>query len=377
MSASPPRPAGLADPAVRGQVIAGLERLVWAPQAGVGDWDRVEAIAVLGQLADPAARAALLRVLRDGARRIVPRPLGRWLRDTALDALLRAPDRGAADRALAGYYNFVARLLHGRLERHLVFDDIPLLVRSGRAGLLARAYLLPLIGLLFGGALLIDWLTAPGGLLSGRGPQDLGIWIAGPLFFIALGLGIFNLHQVGLVLLVARWGRQLPLPGVPGAGAVVLAGGLAAAAAILALGVLGSGLALASGVPISGPPPVTYWLLLLPLLVLPCYILAHDLEAGARQGLRGPAGIGAILSATALRIASGVLYIVYILVAYAVTFLAQLLAGRPGGTATVLAGLWPFLLYLALAPVLVLPVLAGLGWLQAQWAPAPGPGGVP
>src|SRR4029078_8456318 len=73
------------------EIIAGLERTLWTPGDGVRDLDRVEAVQLLGRFRDPAAEAALQRVLREGMAGIRPAPLGRLLRDTALDTLLRSP----------------------------------------------------------------------------------------------------------------------------------------------------------------------------------------------------------------------------------------------------------------------------------------------
>ena len=75
--------------ALRQEILAGLERTIWTPPPGVSEFDRVDAVRLLGQFRDPAAGTALLRVLNEATRGIGP-PLGRLLRDTALDTLLRS-----------------------------------------------------------------------------------------------------------------------------------------------------------------------------------------------------------------------------------------------------------------------------------------------
>jgi hypothetical protein len=346
--------------ALRREIIAGLERTIWTPGDGVRDLDRVEAVQLLGRFRDPAAEAALLRVLREGMEHIRPAPLGRLLRDTALDTLLRSTmlPRAVTDRALARYYNFGARLLRGRLERNVIYDDIPLLVRHGRGGLVLRAYVLPLVGGLI--ALVVLAVVLAGGLLAGN--ELLGAAL-GLVFFIAFGLGLFNLHQVGLVLLLAAWGRRWPLPWLPRAGSK------AATAAVLAViaFVLGLYAALrllflvARGYNDAGGREVAGYLLLLPLLALPCYMLAHDLEvappAAGGTARRGPA--------VALRWASGFIYVIFVLDAYGLTWIQQARAGFRsfGGDLDVLMGMLLWLLYLVLAPLPVLLLLSALGRL--------------
>ncbi len=351
------------DAVLRREIIAGLERTIWTPGDGVRDLDRVEAVQLLGRFRDPAAEAALQRVLRDGMAGIRPAPMGRLLRDTALDTLLRSPmlPRAATDQALARYYNFGARLLRGRLERNVIYDDIPLLVRHGRGGLVLRTYVLPLVALLIALVVLAVVLAGAGGLLAGN--EFLGAAL-GLVFFIALGLGLFNLHQVGLVLLLAAWGRRWPLPWLPRAGSK------AAAAVILALIAFALGLyaalrllfLVARGYNDAGGREVAGYLLVLPLLALPCYMLAHDLEvappAAGGTARRGPA--------VALRWASGFIYVIFVLDAYGLTWIQQARAGFRsfGGDLDVLLGMLLWLLYLVLAPLPVLVVLSALGWVN-------------
>ena len=350
----------LHDPALRAQVIAGLERLIWEPQPGVSDLDRVEAVQVLGQFRDPAARQALARLLYTAARSLPP--LGRLLRDTALDTLLRSPaQRGATtDRLLAGYYSFWGRIRRRRLERNVIYDDLPLLVRRGRAGLVLRAYVLPLLLTLLVLVLLPGLVSAP---LQGAGLGWLD-WLLGAGFFLALGLLIFNLHQVLLVLLVAFAGARLALPAITGRRRkAVLGGVLAGAGAGLALAAILLILRNAAGFNAASLRGVIYCLLALPLPVIPSYMLAHDLESGA--GASADSRLAWV--AVALRVASGAIYVAYVLAAFGLNFLVLTftIGGEVGDGDVLLASL-PYWLYLLVAPIVVVAVLAALGWLQRR-----------
>jgi len=356
---------------VRLKVIAGLDCLIWTPPPGVSAFDRVEAVQLLGRLADPTALTALVGVLNAGPRSLHPPGVGRWLRDTALDTLLRLPDRAAADRALAAYYRLPARLWRGRLDRNLVYDDLPLLLARGRGALVVRGYLLPLIVGLLLPLLLLEGVAALGVL-----PNGVLFWLGGP-FFIALGLGLFNAHQVGLVLLVAWLGPRLSLPAIRRpALKIALAVVLTLAAFGLALvGVVGILYVIARNNVGVGPGALSSTaalslvqgcLIALSLLTLPCYMLAHDLETAARAAA-SPAANRARL-AVALRWVGCALYLAFVLIAFGLSF-SQERAAHPTATpddATVLLGMVPALLYLALAPLPVLAGLALIGGLQRR-----------
>jgi hypothetical protein len=112
----------------------------------------------------------------------------------------------------------------------------------------------------------------------------------------------------------------------------------------------------------AGGREVAGYLLVLPLLALPCYMLAHDLEvappAAGGTARRGPA--------VALRWASGFIYVIFVLDAYGLTWIQQARAGFRsfGGDLDVLLGMLLWLLYLVLAPLPVLVVLSALGWVN-------------
>jgi hypothetical protein len=116
----------------------------------------------------------------------------------------------------------------------------------------------------------------------------------------------------------------------------------------------------------AGQFTVTALLLLLPLLVIPCYMLAHDLEDQAADITAERPARRLASVAVALRAVSGFIYIAYVLAAFGLNFL---LLSTPSGVVSdldVLLASVPYWLYLLVAPVLVLGLLAGLGRLQRR-----------
>ena len=224
-----------------------------------------------------------------------------------------------------------------------------------------------------------DWWLATLVVVAGRGAL-LGILAGdvvsflGALFLIALGLGLFNAHQVVLVVLVAWLGPRLPLPTVTRQS---LKAGLAFGLAVAAFGLAIAGtvgiLSLIYKYNAGAAALVQACLCAMPLLTLPCYMLAHDLETGARE-VTGSLTDHTRL-AVALRWASGVLYPAFVLIAFGLSFRQALAANGNSSPAdaTVLLGMIPALLYLAVAPLPVLAVLAGLGGLQRWLTPAAPP----
>ena len=309
--------------------------------------------------------------MREAPQKLHPPVIGRWVRDTALETLIEFPvqDRAYVDRLLRGYYNFGTRLLHFKLERNVVYDDIPLLVSQRRAGPLVTAYLLPLIALLLGWVLASEGIAALNNALRtyGQPGNVLGVQLAGWLFFGSSGLAVFSVHQVVLVLLVAALGPWLPLPQI---------------CTLLAKGILASLLTVVT-------VALSIWTLLLveslkewtddkarmvvlllfalPLLVLPCYMLAHDFETGASEIKAGNRTRGPVLLAVALRLASGFCYIVFVLAAFGYTFIRLNLffsgASVPSDWDVFIAML-PWLGYLLVAPLPVLALLSLIGLLQ-------------
>ena len=341
---------------LRQEILAGLERTIWTPPPGVSEFDRIEAVRLLGQFRDPAAGTALLRILNEATRGIGP-PLGRLLRDTALDTLLRSSAQlpATVDKELAAYYDLWTRLRRGRLDRNVIYDDIPLLVQHGRIGVLLRGYVLPLIALL---VLIILGVLFWAGTRAGQTQwADL---IIGPVLFVGLGLTVFSLHQIGLVLLVAWFGARLPLPHLPTRRSKAMLGAiLALAVVLLSLYIL----ALLVDITMSGAPDAGSRPLAVALLALPCYMLAHDLETGAHTLAGGMAVRGGTFWAAILRWAGGLIYVFFVFGAFSIQSFTRTIRGQSVGMGPVLLGITPYLLYLLLAPVLVLLLLSAVGAL--------------
>lgn len=360
-------------------VIAGLDAMIWEPQGGVSDLDRVAAVQVLGQLPDPAATALLGRVLRDAIRRARPAGFGRLLRDTALAGLLRSPlhTGPATDRLLARYYNLFSQLRRGRLERNLIFDDLPLLVRYQRLRPAVLGYLFPLFAVLalsIGVAEALAWVN---GLLRPAGqPLDpVPSRIAELLFFLGLGLTIFNLHQILLVWIVTALGSRLPLPVIQRVGRKIGLGlTLAALAAGLTLYTF-AGLEQMRGAYNPARAELLTWItLLLPWLVLPCYMLAHDLEVTAHAA--APTRLLSLV-ATALRWISAIVYMVFIRLAFGFTeFDLSFIPDSDLSDWAIAVAMWPYLAYLLLTPFPMLALLALWGYIARRLRLRPKPGSV-
>ncbi|MDQ2810282.1 MAG: hypothetical protein M3Z04_25685 [Chloroflexota bacterium] len=353
-------------PRLEQAVIAGLDALIWEPQAGVSDLDRVNAVQVLGQLRDPSATALLGRVLCDATHRARPAGFGRLLRDTALAGLLRSPLQAgpATDRLLARYYNVFRQVRRGRLERNLIFDDLPLLARYRRLRPAVLGYLFPLFALLIGGILAAEALAWVNGQLRPAGqPLDpVRSRIAELLFFLGLGLTIFNLHQILLVWIATTLGSRLPLPAIPRIGSKTALG--------LILAVLAAGLAVYTFAGLeqmrgaydpATAAALTWITLLLPLLVLPCYMLAHDLEVTAH--LAAPTRLLSWM-ATALRWISAIVYTVFIRLAFGFTdFDLSFIPNSDLADWAIALAMWPYLVYLLLTPFPVIGLLALWGYI--------------
>ena len=373
-----PGAARIADGGLAGQIIAGLEQTIWQPAPGVRDYDRVEATQLLGQFSHPAAGAALRRLVRDGARRMQPAPDGRLLRDTALDTLLRSPAQRtpATHLFLTRYYSFGRRLARLRLERNIVYDDIPILMRQGQLGLLLRAYVAPLVALLILLPLAAEALGGANGPLAAAGLRSIGLVAALGLLalFGGLGLVVFNLHQVALVALVATWGRRLGLPRLGGPTTkALLASGLAVVTLGLSLFALAQVLSMGGGFSQGDVRVVAICLILLPLLALPCYMLAHDLEvAETDETPDGPTTRRwAPRLAAALRWASALIYIIFLLAAFGLVYfpLAVTRTEAPSDV-EVFVRMAPWVGYLLLAPVPTLALLSLWGYAQRAVAGA-------
>ncbi|HEY0071302.1 MAG TPA: hypothetical protein VGE04_15160 [Chloroflexia bacterium] len=341
--------------ALSSKAISDLRRSALDGNIAISDHDRVYAVRLLGQFRDDAATDALVSVLTEAGQRLHPPPLGRWVRDTALDTLLRSPmqSRSTVNKRLGRYYSFLAGPLRGIRRRSLVYDDIPALARHGRLGLLLRVYVLPLVLALFALILLSDAVfdrLRPG--------DNLTIYLLGAVFLISLGLLTLNVHQILLVSLRALF-RKSPTTGRPKRRRSKLF-------ASFVLFVVGAALSIftvlyvlrqAVGTNSRSLTEIVALVLALPVLLLGSYILAYDLEV-AHDIYRGTRWVAAC--AVGLRLLSGVMYIAYVTVALGVSFYVGVLTGRNAPTAVWLVRAL-FAAYLVAAPLLLLLLAAGVG----------------
>jgi hypothetical protein len=365
----------LQDDALPARIIAGLQRMIWKPEAGVSEYDRVEATQLLGQFGHPAAGEALRRLVRDGARSIRPATTGRLLRDTALDTLLRSTAQPLSEtrRFLRGYYNVAARLLRLHPERDIVCDDIRILLRRGALAALFWSYVAPLVALLILLPLAAEALGGANGPLAAAGLRSNGLMAALGLLALFGGLGVvlFNLHQVTLMALLATWGRWLPLPHLSGLRSrVLVAGALTLIMVGMSLFALGSALAMGGG--FSGADLRKVSLIIaavLPLTEVPCFMLAHDFDIrvpgwyplSSRIGARPWTHLLAIL----VRLASALIYTGVLLAAFAVVYF-PLAVTRPEAPSDleVFSSLEGWFLYALVTPLLTLAVLAVWGSVE-------------
>ena len=341
--------------ALSNKAILDLQRSALDGKSAISDNDRVHAVRLLGQFSGDTATDALVSVLTEARHRLYPAPLGRWVRDTALDTLLRSPmrPRAAVNKRLVRYYSFLASPLRGLGRRSLIYDDIPVLARHGRLGLLLRVYVLPLLLALFALLLLSNLVFE-----SFRPGDSLVIYLLGAVFFISLGLLTLNVHQVLLVSLRAQF-RRWPAPGGPGPwwGKLLVAFGLLVIGAALTVFTVLYLLRQAVGTSSRSLTEIVALVLVLPVLLLGSYTLAYDLEV-ARDTRR--LNKLAAACAVGLRLLSGVMYIAYVMVALGVSFYAGVLAGRNTSTTVWLIRSF-FAAYLMVAPLLLLLLIGAVG----------------
>jgi hypothetical protein len=344
--------------ALSSKVISDLCRFALDGKTAISDQERVHAVQLLGQFSDEAATDALVSVLTQARQRLHPPPLGRWVRDTALDTLLRSPmqPRSAVNRRLARYYSFLANPLRGIRGRSLIYDDVPVLARHGRLGMLFRVYVLPLVSVLLA-LILLSYLVFEMPLVRNGRINDQTVYLLGAVFFISLGLLTLNVHQLLLVSLRGLF-RGSPTAGRPGRGwgkvlasFVLLVGG-----AGLSIFTILSVLRQAVGFNIRSLMEIVALTLVLPVLLVGSYMLAYDLEV-ARDTYRVSRVAAAF--AVALRFLTGFMYIVYVIAAYGVSFFARFL-DRENRTTEWLLRI-TFVLGLAAAPLLLLLLIKGIG----------------
>ncbi len=242
---------------------------------------RTEAVEMVGRFQDPEAVTILAELLERGETAI-PYPAGRWLRDTALQVLLRSTrlPAPAVQAALLHHYSILRHPFPWQWSA--VYDDLPLLARYEKLGIFFRAFWLwpLLIGAIPALALAWQFWTRPH-LTTADLPMSLVITLGA-------GLEIYLTHQVLIALLAGRYGPPVLVPG----GVSDRAKGWVGAALAALLGVIvvlitsGSFQFSQGGVSLGALGLLTA-VLLAPLLLLPTFMLAHDLEGAARYGPKG------------------------------------------------------------------------------------------
>jgi hypothetical protein len=322
---------------------------------------RTEAVEMVGRFPDPEAVAILADLVERGDAEI-PYPVGRWLRDTALLVLLRSTRLPAreVERVLLRHYS----ILHTPFpwQWSAVYDDLPLLARYGKLGIFFRAFWLwPLLIGAVPTLALIWQLLFPQSLGSGELLRSLVITVG-------TALEIYLLHQV-VVALLAGWrgpplrvpgGVSVRLKGVAAAVLTILAGGLL----VVVLGLIASGqFQVSEGGVAAGALGLLVPVVGLPLLLVPLFILAHDLETAARYAPRGSSR-GLRVWAVLVRRITDVTYL------FSLLALAGAMFGlsKQFGPALLL-----FLLYLFAVPFLVVGGLGLVTRLLASGRASAGP----
>lgn len=322
MQQSPPDAAPPAGPdpnevaTLRARLLAALADLIYAPDPTLdgehgmfslhhtGLRHRTSAVEMVGRFPDAAAVALLAELLlRRERARTLPRPLWQWLRDTALLTLLRSPrlPRPAVDATLGHLYSITRHLWPWQWPA--VYDDLALLIHYNKQGIFFRAFWLwPLLAGSIPTGMLINQFVAQAYVEPN---------LLRTLFVVVgTGLEIYLVHQALIAVLA---GARGPLLEVPGAGhnhgKAALAGVLALLLTTVIVGLIVSGSFTVSSE--AGPlGSIGLWLaaVILPLLLLPLFILAHDLERTVRYAPRRHSW-GLRLWTVVLRRATDLLYI--------------------------------------------------------------------
>jgi hypothetical protein len=322
---------------------------------------RTEAVEMVGRFPDPEAVAILAYLVERGEAEI-PYPVGRWLRDTALLVLLRSTRLPAREvqAVLLRHYSILSTPVPWQWSA--VYDDLPLLARYGKLGIFFRAFWLwPLLIGAIPTLALIWQLLVPQSLGSDQILRSLVITIG-------TALEIYLLHQV-VVALLAGWrgpplrvpgGVSVGLKGVAAAVLTILAGGLL----VVVLGLIISGrFQVSEGGVAAGALGLLVPVVGLPLLLVPLFILAHDLETAARYAPRGSSR-GLRVWAVLVRRITDVTYL------FSLLALAGAMFGlsKQFGPALLL-----FLLYLFAVPFLVVGGLGLVTRLLASGRASAGP----
>jgi hypothetical protein len=354
-------------------MVASLRRLEHDP----GLLRRTEAIELLGRFPDPEAAGALADIVVKGEKAI-PGPTGAWLRDSALFSLISSKSLPTRD------VNQGIRRIY-RITRHLrfwtwnrVYDDLPLLARYRKLPVFFLSFwLLPILVLAIP-TLLLMWQFLDSSFYdkmqnfieSLNVQMDLFGWSLVDVVDILITAGsameIYLIHQVVVAAAASLGGPLIRLPG-----GTRMRWRMSAALALLAVTswLLWQGISIRESgcyknfnvVDGSSPCSDILWRinLTLPLLLLPTYILAHDLEQSVRYE-QARTGLFTRAASFLLRRITDLFYLAILL----------FLSASVWTVGSLREAVLPFMAYLFAVPFAFIVILKfiswGLDWLRTS-----------
>ncbi|HYP38953.1 MAG TPA: hypothetical protein VEX13_01205 [Chloroflexia bacterium] len=337
---------------------------------------RTEAVELLGRFSEPEAATALANIVVRGEKTI-PGPTGAWLRDSALLSLVSSKRLRTRDvnRGVRRIYKITRHLRFWTWSR--VYDDLPLLARYHKLPVFFLAFwLLPILVLAIP-TLLLVWQFVDRNFyarmerfitslnvridLFGHSLVD----IVNILITVGSAMEIYLIHQVVVAAAASLGGPLIRLPGGTG-----VRWRMSVALAFLAV----TSWLLWQGESIrqsecykmfntfdgSNPCADTLWRInyILPLLLLPMYILAHDLEQSVRYE-QARTGLFTRAESFLLRRITDIFYLMILL----------FLSASVWTTGSLREVVLPYMAYLFAVPFAFIAILKfiswGLVWLRA------------
>lgn len=308
---------------------------------------RADAVELLGRFPNREAADVLSDLLLRAERRIKDPPgAGRWLRDTALLTLLRSTrlPRASVNKALLRGYSFLRYL--SPLRWGEVYDDLPVLGHYRKRWIFFVAFLLvPLLIFAIPTVILARQLLDPASYTRDGLRMNFVVY--------GVPIEIYLVHQVVIALLAGMYGPVLRLPG---GSRPVWKAILAVALALICVALIltghqtiesqcfKEGITYDEGVTYVSACAEQLWQIAwaCPLLLLPVFILAHDLRQITRYM---PKGKGLVL-----RILPFILQLVTLGI---YIYLPMLVAAAAWFTGEFRYVVIPYLAYLFGAPLLV------------------------
>jgi hypothetical protein len=366
---------------LRRQTIKGLADLINArgeyPASSQGTFSlehdpillrRAAAVELLGRFPNREAADVLSDLLLHAERKIKHPPgAGRWLRDTALLTLLRSTrlPRASVNKALLRGYSFLRYL--SPLRWGEVYDDLPVLGHYRKKWIFFVAFLLvPLLIFAAPTLILAGQLLDPDAFTRDELRRNFVVY--------GVPIEIYLVHQVVIALLAGMYG---PILRLPGGSRPVWKAILAVTLALIGITLVQAGQQIIESQCMNDS--ITYdegktyvsicadqlWQIAwaCPLLLLPIFILAHDLRQITRYMPRGKAIVLRILP-----------YILQLVTLGIYIYMPRLVAAAVAPTALEFRDVViPYLAYLFGAPLLVAITLKLLtftfGRLFGRWEP--------